>query len=112
MNTAKELVVLTKYGELGVKALKEATPKDTGLTAESWYYEIKFDRKNNNYTIEWKNSNCTEEGYQIAVMLQYGHATNNGGYVEGHDYINPTMEPIFKKLADDAWKEVNHERSR
>ena len=106
INTSRELVILAKYGKLGVEALKNVTPRNTGLTADSWYYTIKFDKGSNNYTIEWKNSNLSEEGYQIAVMLQYGHATNNGGYVEGHDYINPAMEPIFKKLADEAWKEV------
>lgn len=106
LNKGKEFVKLAKYGQMGVDALREATPKETGLTAESWYYEIAFQKNSNSYTILWKNSNRTEDGYQIAVMLQYGHATNNGGYVQGHDYINPAIEPIFKKIADDAWKEV------
>lgn len=106
LSTSRELLKLAKYGEMGVKALKNATPRSTGLTAESWYYTINKDEKNGNFTIEWRNSNLSEEGYQIAVMLQYGHATNNGGYVQGHDYINPAIRPIFKKIADDAWKEV------
>jgi hypothetical protein len=92
-----------KYGEEGVAALQAATPVDTGLTAASWRYEIK--RTNNRVEISFCNSNI-QNGIPIAVILQYGHATGNGGWVEGRDYINPAIQPIFDKIVNDAWKEV------
>lgn len=95
---------LDKYGRMGVEYLREATPKDTGLTADSWYYEIEHDE--DGATIIWKNSNF-QNGIQIALLLQYGHATRNGGWVEGIDYINPALKPVFDKMAMDAQKEVN-----
>ena len=95
--------ILDKYGEAGVKALAEATPKDTGKTAESWYYKI--ENNQNSITISWFNSN-RNKGVPIAIILQYGHGTGNGGYVKGIDYINPAMKPIFNDLAKNAWKEV------
>ena len=91
-------------GEVSKEYLREATPKDTGLTADSWYYEIEHDA--DGATIIWKNSNF-QNGIQIALLLQYGHATRNGGWVEGIDYINPALKPVFDKMAMDAQKEVN-----
>lgn len=94
---------LRHYGELGVQALRNSTPKKTGLTASSWYYTIK--ESSDGYTIEWKNRNANK-GVLIAAILQYGHGTGTGGYVRGVDYINPAMKPVFQQIADDAWKEV------
>ena len=94
---------LNKYGREGVAALSSATPVDTGKTADSWYYEIK--NQNGSATISFFNSNI-QEGGPIAIILQYGHGTRNGGWVQGRDYINPAIRPIFDKIADDAWKEV------
>ena len=84
-------------------ALASATPVDTGLTASSWYYEIS--NKNGSAMISFHNSNV-QNGVPIAIILQYGHGTRNGGWVEGRDYINPAIRPIFDRIADDAWKEV------
>lgn len=95
--------ILKKYGAMGVNALKEATPKDTGLTADSWYYTIEF--QNARSKLVFCNSNVVDH-VSIAVVLQYGHATRSGSWVEGIDYIGPALEPIFKELADAAWKEV------
>lgn len=96
--------VLSIYGEKGVEALSAATPIDTGLTANSWSYQIIHSK--NLYTIAWNNSNLSDYGTPIAILLQYGHGTQNGGYVHGRDYINPAIQPIFDKMADEAWKEV------
>ena len=92
-----------KYGRAGVEALASATPKDTGKTAESWYYEIT--NQNGRITISYLNSNIIDY-VPIAVILQYGHATGTGGWVEGIDYINPAIRPIFDAIVDGAWKEV------
>lgn len=94
---------LDRYGREGVAALSSATPIDTGLTASSWYYKINRDKES--VTISFHNSNI-QNGVPIAIILQYGHSTRNGGYVEGRDYINPSIAPIFDKIAVDAWKEV------
>ena len=94
---------LDKYGQMGVDALRQATPKRTGKTANSWNYEITA--VNGKVTIYWTNDNINN-GVNIAVILQYGHGTNRGGYVQGIDYINPAMKPIFEEIADKAWKEV------
>lgn len=94
---------LQKYGEMGVTALANATPKETGKTAASWRYEIK--NTSDSYTIEWYNTN-ENRGVNIAVILQYGHGTGTGGYVQGRDYINPAIKPIFEQIANAAWKEV------
>ena len=105
LERAKEAVRLgdlDKYGREGVAALASATPVETGKTANSWYYEIK--RQNGSVSIEFKNSNI-KDGIPIAVILQYGHGTGTGGWVQGRDYINPAIQPIFDKIADDAWKE-------
>lgn len=106
LERAKETVHigdLDRYGREGVAALASATPVDSGLTASSWYYEIA--RTKEGVTISFKNSNINK-GVPIAIILQYGHATRNGGWVEGRDYINPSIQPIFDRLANDAWKEV------
>lgn len=94
---------LDKYGREGVAALASATPVDSGLTARSWYYEIKRDK--GSATINFLNSNV-QNGVHIAIILQYGHGTGTGGWVEGRDYINPAIQPVFDKLANDAWREV------
>ena len=95
--------LLDKYGRQGVEALSKATPVDTGLTASSWYYKIiKTPRT---ITLRFYNSNI-QNGIPIAIILQYGHATHNGGWVEGRDYINPAIQPIFDELAEKAWREV------
>lgn len=94
---------LDKYGREGVAALSSATPIDTGQTASSWYYEIT--NKKGVIKISFYNSNL-QNGVPIAIILQYGHATGTGGWVEGRDYINPAVRPIFDKLANSAWKEV------
>ena len=92
-----------QYGREGVAALSAATPVDTGLTSRSWSYEII--QKINSIDIVFKNSNV-QNGVPIAIILQYGHATRNGGWVEGRDYINPAIQPIFDKLVKKAWGEV------
>ena len=106
LNKAKNAVgfsELDRYGREGVAALKSATPVDSGLTADSWYYEI--EKRDGSVTIAFNNSNI-QNGVPIAVILQYGHGTRNGGWVQGRDYINPAIQPIFDKIANNAWKEV------
>ena len=98
-----DIGVLDKYGRKGVAALSSATPVNTGLTASSWFYKI--ENKNGVAKIEFHNSNI-QNGVPIAVILQYGHGTRNGGYVVGRDYINPAIQPVFDELAKNAWKEV------
>ena len=98
-----KLCDLDKYGREGVAALASATPVDTGVTANSWYYKIEY--KDGIAKIMFCNSNI-QNGIPIAIIIQYGHGTRNGGWVEGRDYINPALQPIFDKLADDAWREV------
>lgn len=95
--------ILRRYAEQGVSALRSATPTDSGLTANSWSYTIESGK--NTSTIHWTNSNINK-GVNIAVILQYGHGTRNGGYVAGRDYINPAMRPVFDKMAESAWMEV------
>lgn len=94
---------LDKYAREGVSALSSATPVETGLTAESWYYEI--ENQNGVVRISFCNSNI-QNGVPIAIILQYGHGTGTGGWVEGRDYINPAIQPIFDRIANDAWREV------
>ncbi len=94
---------LDKYGREGVAALASATPVDSGLTASSWYYEI--ENKNGSAKIQFNNSNI-QNGVPIAIILQYGHGTGSGGWVQGRDYINPAVQPIFDRIADEAWREV------
>ena len=97
------LNMLDKYGQMGVQALAEATPKDSGVTAQSWTYEI--ERTTDRTIISWLNTN-ENKGVNIAVILLYGHGTGTGGYVQGRDYINPAMRPVFDEIAEKAWKEV------
>ena len=94
---------LDRFGQEGVRALASATPVDTGTTASSWYYEVEVGK--GSASITFYNSNV-QNGIPIAIILQYGHATRNGGWVEGRDYINPAIQPIFDKIAENAWKEV------
>lgn len=101
-----KLGFLDKYGDKGVSALKSFTPKDTGHTADSWYYEI--ERKKDSAYIYWKNSNIND-GVNIAIILQYGHGTGTGGYVQGTDYINPALRDIFDQIAEEAWEELTNE---
>lgn len=106
LEKAKNVVhlgLLDKYGREGVAALSSATPVDSGLTAKSWYYEI--ENKNGSIKLSFHNSNI-QNGVPIAIILQYGHGTRNGGWVVGRDYINPAIQPIFDRIANEAWKEV------
>lgn len=95
---------LDRYGKEGVDALSRATPKDSNETAQSWTSKVKQSR--GSYSIEWSNGNRTATGEPIAIILQYGHGTGTGGYVQGRDYINPAMRPIFDKIAEKVWKAV------
>lgn len=95
---------LWKYGEMGVQALRNATPVDTGLTRDSWSYEVEVGE--NQTTITWTNSNVVDEWANVAILLQYGHATGGGGYVKGIDYINPALRPVFEKIADELWHDT------
>lgn len=107
LERAKEVVKvgeLDKYGRAGVAALASATPVDSGITASSWYYTI--ERQNGRVSIVFNNSNVVGGWCNIAIILQYGHGTGTGGWVEGRDYINPAIQPIFDKIANDAWEEV------
>ena len=97
--------ILDKYGRRGVELLKEATPKDTGKTSECWKYEVIKD-DNNKYQIVWSNTNTVNEWANVALLLQYGHATRNGGFVKGIDYINPAIAKVFEGMANEAWEEV------
>uniref|UniRef100_A0AAU7GXG7 Minor tail protein n=1 Tax=Streptomyces phage Scarif TaxID=3158858 RepID=A0AAU7GXG7_9CAUD len=94
---------LTSAAQLGVRALASAVPKDSGLAADSWSYEI--ERSRSTVTIKWLNTDI-ENGFPVAIMLQYGHGTGTGGYVQGQDYINPAMRPIFDQIADQVWRAV------
>lgn len=106
LERAKESVHLgdlDKYGREGVAALSSATPIDTGLTANSWHYKI--EQRSGSVSIVFYNSNI-QNGVPIAIILQYGHGTRNGGWVQGRDYINPAIQPVFDKITEDAWREV------
>lgn len=106
LERAKESVHLgdlDKYGREGVAALASATPVDTGLTANSWHYKI--EQRSGSVSIAFYNSNI-QNGVPIAIILQYGHGTRNGGWVQGRDYINPAIQPVFDKITEDAWREV------
>lgn len=98
-----KMSTLNDYGRQGVKLLSKNTPKDSGETSKSWDYAI--EHKDGQTSIIWFNDNVND-GQNIAILLQYGHATNNGGYVKGRDYINPALQPLFDKMAKDLWKEV------
>lgn len=103
MNKRDYMATLRRYGEQGVAALREATPKDSGITADSWSYEIKKDNKG--YTIYWNNSSINR-GINIALLIQYGHATGSGAYIEGIDYINPALKQTLSDMANELWREV------
>lgn len=100
----KERLVMERYGKMGVDALSAATPERTGKTASSWTYEVST--SGTTTSIEFKNTNVNR-GVNIAIILQYGHGTRNGGYVQGRDYINPAIRPVFDRIAEEAWREVN-----
>lgn len=99
----KWIRILNKYGKIGAQVLADATPVDSGKTAASWDYEIYIGQTSLN--LYWINTNINK-GVNIAVILQYGHGTRTGGYVEGRDYINPAIRPVFDKMTEDLWKEV------
>jgi len=97
---------LEKYGEDGVAALASATPVNSGLTADSWSYEIR--KSANDCAIYWVNNNLQDGWFNVAIGLQYGHGTGTGGWVEGIDYINPAIQPIFERIAEDVWSEIRN----
>lgn len=103
-DNAINMKALEKYGRAGVEALSSATPIDSGITASSWYYKI--EKKKNSIIIGFYNSNI-QNGVPIAIILQYGHGTGTGGWVEGRDYINPAIQSIFDEIVNTAWREVN-----
>lgn len=108
MSLLKFAKKMDKYGKMGVQALQDATPIDTGMTAASWYYEI--EETEGSCTIYFNNSNTapTNPNINIALLIQYGHGTRNGGYVIGRDYINPALQPVFDQMAEEAWNEVKN----
>jgi len=104
MKDSQRMSVLNKYGSLGVNALSNATPSESGRAAASWYYSIV--QRPGYYSIRWHNSDV-EDGFHVAVMLQYGHGTGTGGYVQGRDYIMPAIRPVFDQIVAEAMREVN-----
>jgi len=100
---ANYIRILERCGREGVSALASATPIGSSLTANSWSYDIKISK--NSHILSWANSHIVD-GVQIAVILQYGHGTRNGGYVQGRDYINPAIRPVFDKIVSEIWREV------
>ena len=104
--TRRYAKVLAKYGEMGVQLLSANTPVDTGKTASSWSYEVIDDDQG--ISVIWSNSNVEKGWANVALLLQYGHATGTGGYVRGIDYINPALKPVFDELAEAAWTEVKN----
>lgn len=107
MRHGSYLQVLRKYGQRGVEALKRNTPVLTGETAESWYYDIEEDKKQGLYRLYWCNRNLVDEWFNLALFIQLGHGTKDGYWVEGIDYINPALRPIFNEMAEQVWDEVN-----
>lgn len=103
LKKADRIKILEKYGQAGVAALSSATPVESGLTASSWDYDVEVSRGSS--TITFHNTNINK-GVPIAIILQYGHGTGTGGWVEGRDYINPAIQPIFDKIVEEAWREV------
>lgn len=99
----KIYAALDKYGRLGVNALSSATPVESGISANSWGYEV--ERKAGRYSITWTNNHVVD-GVPVVILLQYGHGTGTGGYVQGRDFINPALRPIFDKIADEVWRAV------
>lgn len=105
LSSGSAFAELNRYGQMGVDALARATPRETGRTANSWTYKI--ERSRGGLSITWYNTNV-QNGSNIAILLQYGHGTGTGGYVAGREYINPAIQPIFDKIADDVWKKVKN----
>lgn len=103
MSKADVMPILTSAGQRGVAILSTTTPVDTGKTASSWSYKVT--RTKDSYRLDWSNSN-SQNGSNVAVLLQYGHGTGTGGYVQGIDYINPAIRPIFEALVTEIWREV------
>lgn len=103
MKQGEQFKALDKFGPIGVAALSSATPKESSVTANSWTYEV-LQRKGK-YSIVWSNTHI-EDGVSIAIILQYGHGTGTGGYIQGRDYINPAIQPVFDQIAADMWKVV------
>lgn len=103
LNKQNNIEILNKYGKEGIRLLSSATPVRSGKTAASWYYKI--EQSKNTISLNFYNSNINK-GVPIAIILQYGHGTRNGGWVQGRDYINPVVQPLFNKIAQEAWKEV------
>jgi hypothetical protein len=103
MARAEHMAILNHYGQVGVDALASATPTDSGLTATSWTYTI--EKKQGKYSIVWHNTNVVD-GVPVAILIQYGHGTGTGGWVEGRDYINPAIRPIFDMITEEVWKQV------
>lgn len=103
MKTDRITSILESYAKQAVIALADATPLDSSETAHSWYYKVT--KQHGQHTISFHNSHMAE-GVPVVILIQYGHATRNGGYVEGRDFINPVIRPIFDRIATDAWKEV------
>ena len=103
MSKARIASVLERYGTMGTAALRGATPVDTGATANAWFHKVS--QMGGGWQLSWHNQNGST-GAPIAIMLQYGHGTGTGGYVAGRDYINPAIQPIFDRIAEDVWREV------
>lgn len=97
--------IMAKYGKIGVERLSIATPKDTGETAASWSYDII--QTTDGWQLVFNNSKVTRDGVPVAILLQYGHGLKNGSYVRGIDFINPALKPVFEKMAEELWNEVN-----
>lgn len=104
MNNSNVQRIFDKYGQIGVEELSAATPVDSGVTASCWSYEVHHD--SNSVSLQFFNSN-ENKGVPIAVILQYGHGTGTGGWVQGRDYINPALRPVFDRLAEEVWREVS-----
>ena len=104
MHHSHIMKALARYGQEGVSALAHATPMDTGETASAWSYEV-YEEKRKVYSIVWKNDNV-QAGVPVVILLQYGHGTGTGGYVHGRDFINPVIQPLFDRIANDVWKVV------
>jgi hypothetical protein len=105
VKSGRPFTVFDRYGQAGVRLLQAATPKDTSETANSWYYRV--EHAQGQHILWWGNTH-EEDGVNIAIILQYGHGTGTGGYVQGIDYINPALRPLFQKIADDIWREVTN----
>lgn len=98
--------ILRTYGEKGVNSLRDNTPILSGVTAESWYYDVEEEKKGQ-WTITWANSNMAEEWFNVALYIQLGHATVDGRWIDGIDYINPALAPVFNDAANRVWNEYD-----